>query len=61
MKDCINEERFAVLIVDELLEPALEKVVTSTENSWDNAAKAMLFPLVAPELKKLISGLEDKI
>lgn len=61
VKDCINEERLAVLIVDELLEPALDKVVKSSDNSWDDAAKAMLFPLVAPELKKLIAGLEDKI
>jgi hypothetical protein len=61
VKDCVDAERLAKLIVDELLEKALDKVVESTENSWDNAAKAMLFPLVAPELKKLIAGLEDKI
>ena len=61
VKDCINAERLAVLIVDELLDEALDKVVESTSNSWDNSGKAMLFPLVAPELKKIIVGLKDKI
>lgn len=61
VKECIDSDRIAKLIVDELLEPTLNKIVASTENKWDDTAKAMFFPIVAPELRKLITGLEEKI
>jgi hypothetical protein len=43
-------------LLDEVLEPALQKVVDDTTNPFDNAAMAMLYPTLEAELKKLIAA-----
>lgn len=52
-------------LIDAVLEPALQKVVDDSSNPFDNAAMAMLYPILEVEAKKLlaveIAKLEAKI
>ena len=51
-------------ILDEILEPALKKVVEDTENTYDDALMAV-YPLLSEQLKKVleeeIEKLKDKL
>jgi NH3-dependent NAD+ synthetase len=49
----INLVGLADGLVDEVLEPALKEVVANTQNTFDDAAMAMVYPTLEVELKKL--------
>ena len=58
--DSIDLNGLSAGILDELLQPALQKIVDDSSNPFDNAAMAMLFPLLDAELKKLVAkAVED--
>jgi len=42
-------------IIDEVLEPALDKVVEDSANPYDNMMKAAVYPVLEAELKKVIA------
>ena len=48
-------------IIDEILEPALKKVVADSGNPFDDMLMAAIYPVLEAELKKLISESIDKI
>jgi hypothetical protein len=54
IKEAIQLEGMADGLLDNVIEPVLDKIVEDSANPWDNQAKAMLYPLVSKELKKLI-------
>lgn len=59
-KNNFNFKGFADGVIDGILEPALDNLVASTENTFDDMAKAALYPLLEAELKKLIhKGIDD--
>lgn len=43
-------------LIDDVLEPALQKVVDDSANPFDNAAMSMLYPILEGEIKKLIDA-----
>ena len=53
-----NIAGFGVDLLDLILEPALEEMVKDSSNPYDDMAKAALYPVLAPILKKL---LEEKV
>ena len=54
LSGAIQFEGLADGILDTIVEPALQKVVDSTENPYDNQFKAIFYPIVAKEVKELI-------
>lgn len=42
-------------VVDEVLEPALDKIVADSENPYDDMAKAALYPVLEKALKDIIN------
>jgi hypothetical protein len=54
LKGAINFEGLADGLLDQVIDPVLDKVVASTENTFDDSAKALLWPMIEKELKKLI-------
>jgi len=55
VKNNVNLSGMFVDLLDELLEPALQKVVDSTENPFDNMAMTTLYPVLEKEMKKLVA------
>lgn len=53
--EAIDLEKLANGMLDEVLEPALANLVADTTNPFDDAAKAMLYPILSAELKKQIA------
>jgi hypothetical protein len=53
--DSIDVEKLCFAIIDEVLEPALDEVVKDSANPVDDAVKALVYPPLEVELKKLIS------
>lgn len=52
--ECVDLNKLAVVVVEEIVEDALKKVVEDTENKFDDAAFAYIFPLLKKELLKLV-------
>lgn len=50
----VDLKKLSFGLIDEVLEPALDKVVEDSTNPIDNAMKAMIYPTLEAELKKLI-------
>jgi len=48
-------------IIDEVLEPALDKMVKDSSNPYDDMAKAALYPVLEQALKDEIRKLWDKL
>lgn len=48
-------------LIDEVLEPALQKVVDDSTNPFDNAAMAMVYPTLEIELKKQLDIQIEKL
>ena len=46
--------------LDEVLEPALRKVVEDTENKWDDSLM-MVYPMLSEQLKILVSAEIQKL
>jgi len=53
-----NVVGFGSDLLDLILEPALEKMVSDSANPYDDVAKDALYPVLAPLLKKV---LEEKV
>lgn len=53
--DSIDVEKLCFAIIDEVLEPALDEVVKDSANPVDDAIKALVYPPLELELKKLIT------
>ena len=54
----INLNGIAVSIIDEVLEEALNKVVSDSSNPFDDMLMASVYPVLEKELKSLI---EEKL
>ena len=54
--DSVDLEKLAFAVIDEVLEEALKEVVAKSENKVDDAAMAMLYPIIEAEIKKLLSA-----
>lgn len=52
--DCVDLNKLAVVVVEEIVEDALKKVVEDTENKFAADAFAYVFPLLKKELLKLV-------
>lgn len=48
-------------MLDEALEPALQKIVEDSSNTIDNIVKGALYPLLAAELKRIVKENWDKL
>ena len=48
-------------VVDEILEPALDKMVADSSNPYDDMAKAALYPVLETELKSKVAELWAKL
>ena len=59
---CVDLEKASKIIIDEVALAALKKVVDDSTNKFDDAAYAMLVPLLVPQLElalgKLIADLK---
>lgn len=51
----IDLNKLAAVLIDEVLEPALDKVVKDSANPVDDAVKAMIYPVLEKEIKELIA------
>lgn len=61
VKKNINLGGLVADTLDEVLEPALKKVVEKTENKFDDALMATLYPLLEKEIKELIEDGVNKV
>lgn len=55
VKEHLDVPAFVGDLMDEILEPALEKVVSDTGNPFDDILKDAVYPVLSDELKKLIA------
>lgn len=51
----VNLVKLSEIIIDDVIEKALDKVVEDTSTPFDNAAKAMIWPILEKEGKKLLA------
>lgn len=51
----LNVPGLLVDVIDEVLEPALDKIVADSENPYDDMAKAALYPVLEKALKDIIA------
>lgn len=58
---CIDLEKMAGIVIDEVIFAALKKVVDDSTNKFDDAAYAMLAPLLEPKAKEAIAELIAKL
>jgi hypothetical protein len=54
--ESVDINKLVAGVLDEVIDEALQKVVDDSANPFDNAAKAMLYPLLSSELKKLVES-----
>jgi len=54
--DSIDLEKLSFAVLDEVLEPALKEAVAKSATQLDDAAVALLYPVIEAEVKKLISA-----
>ncbi len=59
--DNLNVPGLVKDVLDKVVEPALDKLVKSTDNKFDDIAKAALYPILVDELNKQVQSLWDKI
>ena len=55
VKEHLHVDKLISDIMDEVLEPALEKVVSDTSNPFDDILKDAVYPVLSDELKKLVA------
>ncbi len=48
-------------VIDEVLEPALDKVVEDSKNPFDNMLKASVYPILEKEIKEKAGEQVDKL
>lgn len=57
--DCVevkvNLQKLGEIVIDDVIEKALDKVVADTKNTFDDSGKAMLWPLIEKEAKELLA------
>lgn len=53
--DAIDLEKLSTGMLDSVLVPALNEIVADSSNKIDDAAVAMLLPLLEPKLKEYIA------
>lgn len=51
----IDLNKLASVIIDDVIEKALDAVVAKSDNKFDDAAKAMIWPILEKEVKELIA------
>ena len=49
--DCVDDKKLSVFVVEQVALAALKKVVDDSTNKFDDAAYAMLVPLLVPQLE----------
>lgn len=55
--ECIDLEKLSNIIVEDVIFASLKKVVDDSANKFDDAAYAMLAPLIEVEAKKQLAKL----
>ena len=58
---CIDLSKLSGVIVDEVIFASLKKIVDDSSNKFDDAAYAMLAPLLEVEAKKALAELAVKL
>ena len=58
---CIDLNKAANIIVDEIVVAEINKVVADSSNKFDDAAAGMLLPILVPQLKEAIAKAIAKI
>lgn len=53
LKERIDLSGVVVDVLDEILEPALEKVVADTSNPFDDMIMATVYPVLSEKIKEL--------
>ena len=65
LKLSIKVKPVAMGIIDDVLEPAIDKIVADTKNPFDDMLKKAVYPMLEAEIKdgisKAIDGLKLKI
>lgn len=59
--ECINFEKLAEVVVDKVIDAELKKLVADSENKFDDAAYAMLAPLLLPKAKEALLELAKQV
>lgn len=57
---CVDTDKVMKLIIEEVAIHALKKVVDDSSNKFDDAAFAMLEPLLVPQLEAVLKKLIDE-
>ena len=52
---CIDLEKGAKIVIEDIVLAALKKVVDDSANKFDDAAYAMLVPLLVPQLEAALN------
>ena len=55
--ECVNFEKLAEVLVDKIVDAELKKIVADSNNKFDDAAYAMLAPLLLPKAKEALAKL----
>lgn len=59
--ESIDLNKLADGLLDDIVKEALDKIVADSANTFDDAAMAMLYPLLSSELKKLVAKLVEDL
>jgi len=54
----VNVKGMLLELVDEKLEKEIDRIVAKTSNSWDDSAKALIYPVLEKELLEVINELD---
>jgi pantoate kinase len=54
--ECINLEKLSKIVIEDVAVAALKKVVDDSTNKFDDAAFAMLEPLLIPQLELILNA-----
>ena len=55
--ECIDVEKLSVVIVEKVIDAELKKIVEDSSNKFDDAAYAMLAPILLPKAKEALISL----
>jgi len=54
--DSVDLEKLVFAVIDDVVEPALKEAVAKSATQIDDAAVALLYPVIEAEVKKLVSA-----
>lgn len=59
--ECIDFAKLTNLVIDDVLEASLDKVVAESNTPWDDQIKALVWPLLEKEVKEQVAKAVEKL